>query len=63
MRLALTFGLTLSIAAAALRADTLTFRNGSSIDGAWVAIDAKEKSVSWWTAQVKTYRRAEIARA
>ncbi len=53
--------ITLLVAATALRADTLTFRNGSSIEGAWVAIDANEISFMVDGA-VKTYRRAEIAR-
>ncbi len=61
MKLAMTFVIALSIAATAMRADTLTFRNGSSIEGSWVAIDAKEISFMVDGA-VKTYRRVEIAR-
>jgi hypothetical protein len=57
MKLAMTF----LIAATMLRADTLTFRNGSSVEGTWVAIDLKELSFMVDGA-VKTYRRAEIAR-
>ena len=61
MKLAMILLIASSITVAALRADTLTFRNGSSIEGAWVSIDAKEINFMVDGA-VKTYRRTEIAR-
>ena len=55
------YSLALFLLVASVRADTLTLRDGSTVTGSWVGLDARQISFLV-NDQIRTYPRADVAK-